>query len=1138
MLPASQNGAVEEYSVLWTAQKHQKTKRWQDGLARLHLFNSRLLLYDSTRSLVASHYLVGTYASTPLLHDDEELELDNHLVQIQYYIKTENAGEGSGINQVREQRRHEIRERTATVDEREGSGAAGVRLPRMDLHSRAGTPRLGLTPAGRRRNPVYPGSAGAFTPVTPNVGRRLDYPTPAINQRSAPTRMQTMAPPKRTAEDAFGDGGFDTPARHKAPTPFRYQLDRPQGGLKTPLATPSWNGPTRGTTMQTPSRAPTRTAPVYPASTAAAPGRVGAPASEQREEFDIELEDLDKEFGEMEKLLDQTEKASPAKQAERPKFKPPRSVSRSVASPVQMNLETPSPPHAESSPERLESSCPKPSSPKQAAKPTPKAQQSKSIFPAHQGRQAPPKAPSIQRPKEAAPIPTTPIPAPVEPIRTLSTARKPTLRQPRKTKPAPLLPSEEQPVPAEREPQQQEAPPPAPIPQPLSPGRNLSKAPKPSLRQPRPAKAKQTEIPAQPVEKPPIKPSKSPSPPPQPPKSPTPHRQPSPHHETIHIPSQFTPPRLPPPRPPPPKPPTPQESFESTISQEMDRIFDLSSETEALLNTSIEDAPPQTSSARLPSPNKPQQQPDSRSPTPHPRDVVSDFPDALDGEDWEALADQLRAEIYSQEAGGIDIVDMSKVEDDPSQEKPQVVDMGKQYDPSQPEPSPDPVEEEPPCQPAPASRFQNRIPENEERAQVQLPPPVSTKRKPTLLSRKPPPPPPKAPTPPPPQEFHLEISSPPAPPAPPPPPAAPTRSPSPPVIHILATKRKRRTKAEIERDKQIKEEIRRELEKEKAAARLEKAAAKRKGKKQVEEDESDDEVLVGKKGKTMTKASVRKTRARPSVRRDEDEESAVDSDDAIMKMQRRLPREDEAPVKARGRARRAPKKTKVQEDEESAVDSDDAMLKRQRRLPREEPEEEPTKKTRGRTKTASKKAPTPPPLDVQEGRWSPDWPSTLEQGEDTPVREHEPLPQLPEEPPVETEKEAHQLQQPHSPAQTSKNTPLSRKAATSSTKNTPTITPRIRQFVSTFTHPSLPTPSISKPFRVPSLPLNGQINLNTPVRMRLEQARSVREGTVDEISSTLMQTQARREIMDGKRDSRDAEDGLGEEIEWSSDAEM
>src|SRR5690606_23853324 len=114
--------------------------------------------------------------------------------------------------------------------------------------------------------------------------------------------------------------------------------------------------------------------------------------------------------------------------------------------------------------------------------------------------------------------------------------------------------------------QQQTDPPAVSIPQPLGPNRNLSTAPKPTLRQPRPSRPKlitdtsaQTENTINDISV----------------KQPLRHASPKsthPPHEIVYIPSQPVSPTVlqePATR----KPLTAQESFDFNISQEMDRIF-------------------------------------------------------------------------------------------------------------------------------------------------------------------------------------------------------------------------------------------------------------------------------------------------------------------------------------------------------------------------------------------------------------------------------------------------------------------------------------------------------------------------------------------------------------------------------------
>lgn len=67
--------------MLWTAQKSQKLKKWQDGILRYHTRNKRMMVYDDTRALVCDKYLQRGNE----LHEGDELEFENHLVNVEEY---------------------------------------------------------------------------------------------------------------------------------------------------------------------------------------------------------------------------------------------------------------------------------------------------------------------------------------------------------------------------------------------------------------------------------------------------------------------------------------------------------------------------------------------------------------------------------------------------------------------------------------------------------------------------------------------------------------------------------------------------------------------------------------------------------------------------------------------------------------------------------------------------------------------------------------------------------------------------------------------------------------------------------------------------------------------------------------------
>ena len=70
---ASQNTApVAEFRCLYTNDLRRKQKRWQDGYLKFHSFNSRVMVYDQSRSFLGDTY----YKDSDELHEGDELTLD------------------------------------------------------------------------------------------------------------------------------------------------------------------------------------------------------------------------------------------------------------------------------------------------------------------------------------------------------------------------------------------------------------------------------------------------------------------------------------------------------------------------------------------------------------------------------------------------------------------------------------------------------------------------------------------------------------------------------------------------------------------------------------------------------------------------------------------------------------------------------------------------------------------------------------------------------------------------------------------------------------------------------------------------------------------------------------------------------
>ncbi|KAK9428790.1 hypothetical protein V1505DRAFT_375888 [Lipomyces doorenjongii] len=77
------NADVHVYDILWTAQVTQKSKVWCDGTLKLHTFNKRAMLYDTSRVLIDSVFL-----SKSVLHLGETLVMERHLVSIENQSST------------------------------------------------------------------------------------------------------------------------------------------------------------------------------------------------------------------------------------------------------------------------------------------------------------------------------------------------------------------------------------------------------------------------------------------------------------------------------------------------------------------------------------------------------------------------------------------------------------------------------------------------------------------------------------------------------------------------------------------------------------------------------------------------------------------------------------------------------------------------------------------------------------------------------------------------------------------------------------------------------------------------------------------------------------------------------------------
>lgn len=79
-VPSTQNTApVLDFRCLYTYDLRRKQKRWQDGVARFHTFNKRIMVYDEPRNLIGDTH----WREPEPIQDGDELQLDKGiLIQI------------------------------------------------------------------------------------------------------------------------------------------------------------------------------------------------------------------------------------------------------------------------------------------------------------------------------------------------------------------------------------------------------------------------------------------------------------------------------------------------------------------------------------------------------------------------------------------------------------------------------------------------------------------------------------------------------------------------------------------------------------------------------------------------------------------------------------------------------------------------------------------------------------------------------------------------------------------------------------------------------------------------------------------------------------------------------------------------
>ncbi|KAK6533743.1 hypothetical protein TWF694_002674 [Orbilia ellipsospora] len=181
---SSQSAPIDEYIVLWTADKYKKLKKWHDGYLRYHTFNKRLMVYDHMMNKVCDKFL----PEPEPIDVGDELVFDTHLITIEA-IKGRQAQDLRPLFEKTVDRRNE---RSATA-----------------------------TPI--RSNPVYPSSVSR--PVT------ADTPAPVVPQKRPSTvrkipykpfnvpKVRTDGPTTASTASNIADTPSKPPTKRNKPSP-------------------------------------------------------------------------------------------------------------------------------------------------------------------------------------------------------------------------------------------------------------------------------------------------------------------------------------------------------------------------------------------------------------------------------------------------------------------------------------------------------------------------------------------------------------------------------------------------------------------------------------------------------------------------------------------------------------------------------------------------------------------------------------------------------------------------------------------------------------------------------------------------------------------------------------------------------
>ncbi|KAK6343118.1 hypothetical protein TWF718_008491 [Orbilia javanica] len=155
----SHSAPIDEYIVLWTADKYKKLKKWHDGYLRYHTFNKRLMVYDHLMNKVCDKFL----PEPEQMDVGDELIFDSHLVTIED-IKGRQAQDLRPLFEKTVDRRRE-RGSTTTPNRVVGTPTPSGQSPTPTLLR-----SIQSRPSTGHGRPVYPSPAPRLPPKEPESG--------------------------------------------------------------------------------------------------------------------------------------------------------------------------------------------------------------------------------------------------------------------------------------------------------------------------------------------------------------------------------------------------------------------------------------------------------------------------------------------------------------------------------------------------------------------------------------------------------------------------------------------------------------------------------------------------------------------------------------------------------------------------------------------------------------------------------------------------------------------------------------------------------------------------------------------------------------------------------------------------------